>query len=289
MKQRRRVKCSIVLVVSLMVIELSNGFGAEQKKFTPVSNTSSQSIPTPQVPTSERIPRDTIVNISDEPQIRNFSVIPSALFIAGSPQLVVPTRNVVLRWAVEPGSGGSRISSITISKASGAGPNINVRTSDLIGTYSLEIPSSISVGTIVYTLVATNEKARTATKSVQLNIRRLNISIPDVRLNPASVVVGHNCEIQMAIINNSLTLPGFNIYVLGTREDSSRTRNPYVSLINHTLNLGANRINTPIRHGLYSGEGALIVEVEYQGQIIASRRIALERRTTEAYSIGSIR
>lgn len=272
------------VVFSAMLGLKGNGLFAEQKNIAPSSRLNTTQTLTPQATTPQRVPQDTRVTVQDNPRIVEFSVTPNALFLVGAPSSVIPTRNITLRWAVEPGPGGSRISSITVTKATGLGPVVNLRSANPNGEYSFEMPASLREGNAAYTLIATNQQGRTSTRTVELFIRPLNLFVGAVRFTPNVIPVGQICTIDIPIANNSIPLSGVNIYVSGTRADSSRTRNPYVRILNTTLNRGPNNIPATFRHGIYAGEEALILEMEYNNNIIGSARIELERRNIEAYS-----
>ncbi len=107
----------------------------------------------PQVPVQRKILPLRTVDLIDAPQIKEFKITPVA---------IVKGNNVVIRWRVEPGRGGTAIKSLAISKLDGSGPAVNLVSSDLSGEFNLSIPATSPEGTSIYGLTAVNELYQTS-------------------------------------------------------------------------------------------------------------------------------
>jgi hypothetical protein len=99
--------------------------------------------------------------LPDRPVIREFSANPATL--AGG-------KTTVLRWRVDPGPGGSQISSVQIDRTDGSGPNLSVRTSDPAGERTLSVPAGAREGRSTYALTAVNGAGLSTVKTVSIEI-----------------------------------------------------------------------------------------------------------------------
>jgi hypothetical protein len=137
-----------------------------------------------QPPVKPKIPVGSRINIPDDPQVREFSA---------NPARVVRGRNMILRWRVEPGPGGSPITGIRILKTEGSGPSVNLRSSDLTGERTVNIPIDTPIGRTVYALAAVNQAWGAAVRTVS----------PEV-MDPPDIVVQ---EINAEDLSHSIIAP----------------------------------------------------------------------------------
>jgi len=115
----------------------------------------------PQVPVQRKILPTRTVDLTDAPQIKEFKITPAT---------IVKGNNVVIRWRVEPGRGGSTIKSLAISKLDGPGPTVNLVSSDLSGEFNLSIAANSPEGTSIYGLTAVNELYQTSMAMAPIRI-----------------------------------------------------------------------------------------------------------------------
>ncbi len=111
-----------------------------------------------QVSVKRKILTGVLVNA---PAIKEFKITPAAI-VKGS--------NGVISWQVEPGSGGSTIKSLAITKLDGSGPAVNLVSSDLSGEYNFSVPATSPEGTSIYGLTVVNELYQTSMAIAPLRI-----------------------------------------------------------------------------------------------------------------------
>jgi len=99
--------------------------------------------------------------LTDTPEIKEFRI---------APVTIIKGNNVVIRWRVEPGRGGSPIRSLAICKLDGPGPFVNLVGSDLTGEFNLSIPAASPEGTSIYGLTAVNELYQTSMAMAAIRI-----------------------------------------------------------------------------------------------------------------------
>lgn len=119
--------------------------------------------------------------IVDNPQIIEFSI---------EPDRVIKGKDILLRWKVEPGAGGSPITKVSIKRTEGIGPDIYIGNNELNGEKKINIPSNNREGRIVYALTVINQvgnsNVKTSTLQVmpapdivtgEINAERINLAI----------------------------------------------------------------------------------------------------------------
>lgn len=223
--------------------------------------------------------------ITDDPVIKEFSIVPN-FWISGQ------SGNGRVNWQVEPISGGSRITQITITKGGGSGPNINYSTTTApFAGIDMPIPQTAPQGTTTYVLTATNEanRIKTATATFEvgtINTLRENLNIQGVNFNPREVLEGSGpYDFRVTVVNRSDRIfQGINIYIdwvrpiLGSRLEAEKSVTISPEAQTYTLRM--------------EGIGALPaghfrISLSTAGESILSRLADLEVvRTVKYYKIG---
>lgn len=129
-------------------------------------------------------------NIDDVPIIREFSVNPTS---------VLANNRITINWRVEPSI--SRITGIFISSPA---LGINLRSSDISGSYTYTIPTRVGAGRYQITLTVTNEAGKTsAPRVIELNVsRELGIRATRLWTNPEEFSDGQIVEFHVASNRN---------------------------------------------------------------------------------------
>lgn len=225
------------------------------------------------------------LRIIDEPVIKEFSIVPN-FWIRGQ------SGNIRVNWQVEPISGGSHITQITITKGGGSGPDINYSTTTApFAGIDMPIAQTAPAGSSTYVLSATNEanriKTLTATLEVgTVNTLRENLLIQGVHFNPTEVPEGADpYDFLVTVVNRSDRIfQGINIYIdwilpiLGARlkAEKSVTINPEAQ----TYTLRMEGLGT-------TPAGHFRISLKTAGESILSELADLEVvRTVRYYDIG---
>lgn len=157
MKAIRGIFC-MIFVFAMMVCNfvcLASAYEGMKKPITPEAPMEVKQSVQPKIVPGTAIPT------SSAPNIVEFSA---------NPATVTKGEVFVLRWRVNPSSGGSNIKRINIVKSAGPGPALNVSSSDASGEYRVNIPADSLEGTATYTLTAINEADRVSTRLVNVEI-----------------------------------------------------------------------------------------------------------------------
>lgn len=136
-------------VLAFMLIVLSSGYAQYKIK------------------TGPSLEKKRLVPIVDNPQIKEFSANPSC---------VIKGKEVLIRWKVEPGPGGSPISRVSISRTEGIGPDVWIGGNELTGEKTIAIPANAPDGTVVYALTSVNRSGRSSVETVTIEI----MPVPDI-------------------------------------------------------------------------------------------------------------
>lgn len=99
--------------------------------------------------------------IVDNPQITEFSI---------EPDHVIKGKDILLKWKVEAGAGGSPINKVSIKRTEGIGPDIYIGNNELSGERKINIPSNNREEGIVYALTAINQVGNSNVKTSTLQV-----------------------------------------------------------------------------------------------------------------------
>jgi hypothetical protein len=166
------------------------------------------------------------IRIPDAPQIREFLVTPNLW-------LQRERGDVLFRWRVEPGPGGSPIRTVTITRTSGEGPRINHSSTRSIGEYTVSISTMPGEGRSIYSVIATDENLATTTRNVVFEVKSIvsvredkDISLVSLETEPAQIREGEPFTFILRLNNRSgLRIPEVNIPIRG--EDLSQMRDVF--------------------------------------------------------------
>ncbi|MCX7771367.1 MAG: hypothetical protein N2202_09875 [Proteobacteria bacterium] len=175
MKFKKLLRFLILIIFCFFFCSTTTVLFAEQKKASQpvISNQpSSQPLPTTPstIPTPQKRPEDTNINIPDIPVIKSFIISFSGAFSKDNQALAGAKPSLYFTWEVERGVGGSSISSIVVEKLEGPGPEVNFRTSELKGYRVFPVAEPLSSGRTIYKITATNNKGRSASSTAFIEV-----------------------------------------------------------------------------------------------------------------------
>lgn len=158
------------------------------------------------------------VGFPDDPEIREFFVIPNLW-------LQSEKGNVLFKWRLEPFPFGNPISAVTITRISGKGPSVNYSVNYpgklAIGEYTVSISSILNEGVSSYSLVATDEKRNTFTRTVEFEVKsmlsvREDITMVSLQTDPEQIGEDEPFTFILKLNNRSgIKIPAVNIPMWG--------------------------------------------------------------------------
>lgn len=241
---------------------------AQKQPVSPAGPAVTPATPAPPSPAApSRTPFSPGVPIPDQPLIQEFSATPDIVPAGGQ---------VTLRWTVIPGSGGSRITNVSLQKTGGAlsggaaynGPNAS-------SSLPFVIPATAADQTVEHTLTATNEAGRTSSRRETFEVKSVNtikehLTFMTSNIEPREVREGERFDFTLAFSNlNDFELSYVTITVLQTNDRTFRTGTVVSDVSSLRIQRGRNDFRLPCPTGLRRENGELIlITVLYRSQEI---------------------